>query len=407
MSTPAASNRPNGLLIVCGILLGVAGFFVGRLSVRVHDDGVTSSNAAVITVTNVIIPDGAITVLPPKVTEKPVGETSTAWEEKKWDELESQPGSPARNAALAAMLEKLATAKPDQAMKLAAAESNLKLHESLLQAALHGWARTAPSNAANWALALPDSDDRERALSTVFAGAIATNPDATVELGKSFIQPLMSQDPAEAAQYGNRMIDALCDAGNFEAAAKMAGSDQDSSSRWMAEAYSKWAEFQPEQAAQAAAALSDPVLRSQALHGIVGGWAEANPEALVQFVTQLPPDSENESLMSQSLQRWAKIDPDAASAWINKKESSPAMDAGVASVATMDSLKPEVAIGWAESVVDPKLRSETTVTVLRNWLTTDLTAAKNYFDTTKNLLPADREEVAGVIAALSAPSSPQ
>ena len=393
---------------MCGILLGVAGFVAGRFSVQKpgSETMATNSNVAEAPVTNVIVPNVTVAVSGPKRTEMTPIAAAPGWEGNKWDELQSQPGSPARNAAMAAMLEKLAAANPDQAMKLAGAESNLKLHESLVQAALHGWARTSPSNAANWALTLPDSNDRERALSTVFAGAVASNPDAAVDFGKSLIQPLVSQDPAEAAEYGNSLIDALCGAGNFAAAAKMAGSDKDISSGWMAEAYSKWAEFQPDQAAQAAAALDDPELRKQALHGIVGGWAEVNPEALVQFVTQLPADSENASLLSQSLQRWAKVDPASASAWINKNDSGPAMDEGVASVATMDSLKPEVAISWAESVVDPKLRSETTVTVLRNWLTTDLPAAKHYFDTTKNLLPEDREEVAGVIAALS-PATPQ
>ncbi len=316
----------------------------------------------------------------------------------------SQPGSPARNAALAAMLEQLAAADPDRAMKLAQAEGNFKLRENLVQASLHGWARTSPTNAANWAMALSDSNARERALATVFAGAVAGSPDGAVQLGKQLFQ----QDPNNAAGYGTSLIEALCAAGNFETAIKMAGEgDPATRPNWMAGAWSKWAEFQPDQAAAAAAAITDPTLRDQALHGIIGGWAEADPASLVQFMTQLPADGEKSSMVSQALQRWARVDPQAASEWLNNVAPGPEMDEGVAAVATMDSLKPDVAIGWAESVVDPKLRSETLVTVLRNWVTMDLPTAENYLNNTHDLLPDDRQEIEGVIVTLKGQSAAQ
>ena len=106
-------------------------------------------------------------------------------------------------------------------------------------------------------------------------------------------------------------------------------------------------------------------------------------------------------MLSQALQRWTKVDLKAASEWINHNELGAAMDEGVASVATQDYLKPDVAVSWAESVVDPKKRSETLVAVLRNWSTSDLAAMKQYFDSTTQLLPEDRQEIAGVIATLS------
>ena len=321
----------------------------------------------------------------------------SGWDANKWAALISQPGSPARNATLAAMLEKLAAADPDRAMALAQAEGNLKLREDLVQASLHGWARTSPTNAANWAINLADPNAREMALSTVFAGAVAADPEEAVRVGKLVI----AQNPDEAAGYGSRLIDALCAGGDFDKAAQMAASGEaQTRSGWMGEAYSKWAGFQPEEAAEAADAIADPEARNEALHGIVGGWSEADPAGLVDFVTQLPADIERDSLVSQSLERWAKEDPAAASQWMNTRDPGPDSDQGVAAVATMGSIKPEVAAGWAESVVDPALRSETLVTVLRNWLPNDLSAAENYFNSTQNLLPEDRQEIAGVIATL-------
>jgi hypothetical protein len=67
----------------------------------------------------------------------------------------------------------------------------------------------------------------------------------------------------------------------------------------------------------------------------------------------------------------------------------------------MDSIKPDVAASWAESIANPKLRSETMVSVLRNWATTNLAQAREYFEKTKDLTPEDRTEIAGVIATLS------
>ena len=74
------------------------------------------------------------------------------------------------------------------------------------------------------------------------------------------------------------MIDALCESGNFTAAAQMAsGGDQTQQSIWEAEAYSKWAALQPQAAAQAANAITDPTAKSAALHGVIGGWAQSDP----------------------------------------------------------------------------------------------------------------------------------
>jgi hypothetical protein len=169
----------------------------------------------------------------------------------------------------------------------------------------------------------------------------------------------------------------------------------------MGEAYAKWSSFQPQAAAQAAAAQADPSLRTQALHGVVGGWSMADPASLVQYVTQLPVDADKGPMVSQALQRWAKLDPIAASEWINNHEGGPEMDHGIASVATMEFMKPDVATSWAESIANPQLRSETLVAVLRNWATTDLSQARNYFEKNRDLLPDDRAEIAGLISTLS------
>ena len=334
--------------------------------------------------------------LPANIPGPPAPSRPGGWDETKWTELLRQPGGPARNAALAALLEKLAAIDPQRAMALAAAETNLKFRESLTQAALHGWARKSPGDAAAWALALTDSNRRETALATVFAGAIAADPEGAIRIGSQII----ARDPDDAIGYGSQLIDALCANGNFGQAAQMAsGADPATRSAWMAEAYSQWAQFQPEQAATAAAALTDPDARSLALHGIVGGWSEADPAALIQFVTQLPAGPDQDALLSQSLERWVKEDPQSASQWINNRSASAVLDQGVSTVATMETIPPAVAVTWAQSIVNPQLRSQTLADVLRAWLSADPAAAQAYFDSTDDLLPDDRSAIAAVIAA--------
>jgi hypothetical protein len=394
----------TALALVGAFLLGVFCFLAGRLSVQQTSShpGARTTNIAARQATNFgALTNTFVNPVTNQASSTGVPPVSSGWDEKQWQQFISAPGSPARTAALAALLEKLAAADPERAMALARTEGNLKLRENLVQASLRGWARLSPTNAAAWALARPDVNARETALSSVFAGLVAADPAQAVSLGKMLIQ----QHPDDAISHGSRLLDALCDAGHFEAAAQMAaGGGKEQRSFWLSGAYSKWAEFQPEQAAAAAAAITDPELRKQALHGIVGGWAEADPVALVQFVTKLPPETDRSSILSQALQYWVKHDADTASHWINNHESGPEMDEGVAAVATMESVKPDVAIGWADSIVNVNLRSETLAMVLRTWMTQDLSAARQYFENTPDLLPDDRQQIAEAMTTLSGQS---
>jgi hypothetical protein len=392
------TNRNAAAILVVSVIAALS-FVTGRHSVsrpvETSDPANGTETAAAVT----DVKASAVTTVQTGVasSQPKAANENLGWDEQKWSVLCAQPHTPAGNALLADMLEKLASQDPDRAMKLAQAEGNLKLKEVLVQSALHGWARTSPTNAANWALALTDSNGREQALSSVFDGAVAANPATALEVGKFII----AANPDEATGYGARLIDALCAAGDFSEASQMvAGGDAQTRAAWAGEAYSKWAEMQPDQAAQAAAAITDPDARNEALHGIVGGWAEADPAALVQFVTQLPADAGRDSLVSQSLERWAKIDPKSAADWINSQPTGTGLDQGVAAVATTQSLPPETAAEWAEYVTDPKLRSQTLVTVLRNWITVDAAAAQNYFNNTTDLTPEDREEITDVIKAM-------
>ena len=320
----------------------------------------------------------------------------------RWRSLLAQPATRARNDAISAWLEKVATTDPARALALAQSEANLMFRNKFVQASLQGWAHSSPAEAAKWALSMPPPEGRETAIAAVFAGAVATDPKAAIALGRQ----LFAENPGEAVSYGGHLIDLLCETGDFEAAAQLASAGApNQTSFWLGQAYSKWAAYQPQQALQSATALSDPEERKIAMRSLVSGWTEADPMSAVQHVVELPDNSERAVLVSQALQRWTKVDLRAASAWINNNEMGGAMDEGVASVATMEALKPDIALSWAESVVDPKLRSETLVAVLRKMAPVDLGSTQQYFSTSMNLLPDDRQEIAGLIETLGGRAS--
>ena len=406
MSTISAwSNRPKRALLVCaGILLWTACFFAGRISVQPTNLNV-GPNAANYTVS--VPTNSGESAVAARVTSggrpktKTASKSSLRWSEQRWSELMSKPGTVARNKAMAELLEKLAATDPKRAMALAQAEGNLKLRASLEQAVLRGWATTAPADASKWVLALSNQSDRSTAMQTVFDSAVATNPDEAVRVAK-----LVMQQAGGDMGYGTSLIDSLCDAGNFDIATKFAVEDGVGQRPFLlGEAYSKWAELQPEEAAQAANAIDDPEIRDQALQGVVGGWAEADPAALTQFLSQLSPDDDRGLMLSRALKNWVRLDPAAAADWINNSDMGADLDQGIKAVASMDlgsdSFPPTVAVNWAESINNPTLRSEALMNVLSNWASIDLSAATSYFNTTANLLPADRQQIGQIIAGLS------
>jgi len=397
-------------MLVKVLFLGAVCFWAGRLSVstganRSHPGLPVQTVAAPVNSAAAIVKPAAVSAA--SLPDRGTAGDGSGWNAKLWRSLLSQPGTVARNAALAEMLEKLAAQDPELAMTLAKGEVNLKLRDSLVQAALHGWARSSPTNAANWALALTDPSEREAALTSVFAGALATDAEAAVHICNLVCQ----QDPGGAAGYGSRLIDALCGAGNFDAAAQLAGQGGGTAQRaiWMAEAYSKWAELQPAQAAAAANAITDVAERNEALHGVVGGWATTDPASLANFLSQQPVGGDRGLMLGQALQSWVGQDPLAAANWINENVTSfgPDLDQGVKSVATLNTLKPELAVAWAESVYDDQLRSAALTDILRNWVLTDSAAARKFFETTQDLQPADQQQLAEIFAGINGQTAAQ
>ena len=57
--------------------------------------------------------------------------------------------------------------------------------------------------------------------------------------------------------------------------------------------------------------------------------------------------------------------------------------------------QPSIALQWAESIIDPDMRSRTLAAVLETWLISDPSDALYFARTTADLLPDDRANVIG------------
>src|SRR5690349_18224145 len=115
MSGSNISSRGRSLaLIAGGIVIGVVGFLAGRLSVQRDAvqtvSSVTGDEVSPASSTN---ESSSKTVSPPSAkSQNPAVSVASlpVWDEKQWEQTLSRPGSPARQAALAELVEKLAAA---------------------------------------------------------------------------------------------------------------------------------------------------------------------------------------------------------------------------------------------------------------------------------------------------------
>jgi hypothetical protein len=305
------------------------------------------------------------------------------------DKFSERPRTPAAERTLAENLEELAHRDPQSAMARALAENNRRLRAILRNAVLRGWAASDPRKAGEWAMALPDHA-RDEAAEAVLTGAVA-NPDAAIELARAFA----TQDSAHAADYGQVLIAALANAGEFKRATDFVAGNPTSPLRLeqMNSTFSVWAQHQPEQAAAAVNAITDPALREEAFRGMAIGWATADPAALAGFAVNLSPGEQRAQALANALPRWVEEDPVAASAWIAQHDSNADFDMGIIAIANMpQSLaeRPEASLRLVESVADVPLRTNTLRTLALKWAERDPAAARRYVESSTGFSVEER-----------------
>ncbi|MFT3868008.1 MAG: hypothetical protein QM715_05870 [Nibricoccus sp.] len=293
-----------------------------------------------------------------------------------WTQLCAQANTPQRDRQLAALIEELARTDHSRAFSLVDAESNWRLREELRDAALRGWASADPDAAGDWALQTR-TEDRVQAVSAVLAGA-AAHPESAVKLALR----LCAADPESAGDFGHAAVAALSENGNFESAARFGQSaGMEKYPFLLRSAFFQWARNQPNSALAAAQRIENPTTREQVVAETLAGWAWADAKALAEYARTLPASAIREKAFAEALPQWVERDPDAATAWINKQDAGPEFDAGIETVANLQSIitaHPDTAMALAGSISDPARRSHALRAVFRQWATNNPDAARAY-----------------------------
>jgi hypothetical protein len=314
---------------------------------------------------------------------------------RRWLALLEEPQTAERDKALMELIEALAAFDSAEAIALARGVGP-QLRENLLQAALRGWGTANPYEAVAWARLQTDLD-AGLALAAVFHGVTA-DPERALQLAKD----LSRDDPAKAHDYGSYLIAGLNRARDFERAATFAqAGPTESRVDWMNAVFARWATTKPEAAFEHLQTLSDPELQKTALQAAVTGWADADPIKLAEFASnRITNRADRTFALSVALSSWAEIDPAAAANWMMQLPPSHELDRGAAELASHPEAlqQPGVAVSWAESIVDARLRSSTLVLIVSEWAKIDPVAAQNYIRETAHLRAEDRAELLTAVA---------
>jgi len=316
--------------------------------------------------------------------------------QSRWDALFAEANTPARNRQLAALIEDIARTDPQRALALAQAVEDWRLRSLLRNAAVRGWAQTAPDAAADWALTARENERRE-VVEALLQGA-AHNPDEAVRVARR----LCESDPALSTDYGQYTVAALADQGAFDAAVRFSTEIGVARQPFLLKsAFFQWARNQPERALDELEKLSDPIARNLARGEAIAGWAWADARAVAEHAMQLPAGADRRQMLAEALPLWVERDPHGAAEWIAQADRPADVDAGVEAMANLQSLitqQPTLALELAASISDPARRRETQRNVFRQWAQNDRAAAQRFAASAPN--PQDRATFAGEIQDL-------
>lgn len=301
-----------------------------------------------------------------------------------------QLNSPAAEETAVATLRALAVIDPKRALALAHETGTPLQHDLFTRATLEGWASIDSLAASQWTLAHVRPGERRLAVEAIVKGAITRADDAI-----RAVAYLAAHDPSHASDHHNTLVHALARAGHFTSASQFAAAaPAEFRAALLSTAFVQWAQYQPTAALEAANAFPDEKRRQDALEAVVAGWAGSNPAALVQYAQSLPVGEIRANALRDGLQQWVSLDPIAAATWMDRLDPSSDLDAGAAAIATSPALvakQPDIATSWAESIVDPQLRTNTLLDLIRLWGATDVAGARRYASTTPVLQSEARQ----------------
>ncbi len=121
------------------------------------------------------------------------------------------------------------------------------------------------------------------------------------------------------------------------------------------------------------------------VENLIANWADRDPANAAKWIDQLENPDRKMHAMNELCGRWALSDPVATAEWLNTYPPSRSLDRTISTfVNRIHGKDPEGAIGWAQSIADPKLRQESTAIALETWRRTDPAKADSWQRKTGN-----------------------
>lgn len=388
------TQRPSLVWLAISALFIAGAFWLGRATTPRHDASALAHAAAQARA---------------KTANMQARAARLAAEEKIKAALGRLAASPGAEAAYDAMLPSLlawTALNPTAALDWVRAHLDPLHREAFLAAMLGAWTRTDPQAA--WSWVHREMSDNFTQLDAVLAETGKASPETAWRFATEFLRDDARREHAQTIYVS--ALRGLMHTGNYEQALRFieqtrlpAGVEEFDLTSLVA---SEWGRFAPEKAVAWLAATPDDgsFRRQQALMSLGLSWAQSDPRAAADFAAQLPPSITRQNMLAVSLDAWAAAHPEQAGEWLIQHKQHPDFDQVIIAVATSPAaLERDVnlAIAWADTMLDDDLRRMTLNRIVGHWLTRDPAAAKNFLDTTKELSP---ETIASIRESLPRPA---
>jgi|GEM_PF-1592852 len=137
--------------------------------------------------------------------------------------------------------------------------------------------------------------------------------------------------------------------------------------------------YRPTEAAAFVDSIQEPAIRKSASSTLISSWATDDPTEAMGWAASHAPSEQTERDVSSVASRWVRNDRNEFGNWLNQQPATATLDPAVQVLVRAEQKEsPSTAMGWAESIVDPKDRVSSVRSVAAAWMKTDPAIATPY-----------------------------
>jgi hypothetical protein len=126
--------------------------------------------------------------------------------------------------------------------------------------------------------------------------------------------------------------------------------------------------------------LPDEFDRTEPVVALSRIWVASDPKAAADFTAQLPPGELRKDALAMAVSSWARTDAGAACTWLDQFAPSSDLDYAIYEIIRLPAAQtePQIALKWAENIVNDDQRQQGIETIVRTWVEKDQPAALRY-----------------------------